>query len=420
MNITMLPDPNGINISGTVYYKNNIPYTLTPGTPLNNVILKLRNLTNNTIVATTTTGPNMNPPNYTGEPGYYAFMSVPAGNYSIEATYNGTWGGNNATDALLIQLEAGAIPGTYLTGLNRVVADVNASLTVTALDALYVKLRTVGSISSYPAGDWKFASTIVTMPQAVPGPVDIAALCVGDVNGSYIPTGLKEASYLSVIDNETQVIPTGETFAYDIKSNTTAQVGAMTLFMGYDKDRFEVVDVTTSTNDEMKYVIEDGNVAIAWADTKPMVVRNDDQLFTLTVRAKAPVTEATPIFSLRTGSEFASPAGSRFDNFDLKMSKVMTMGSSKEFSIFNYPNPFRSNTNIVYNIPESGKVTLVITDMYGKTLRTLVSETQDAGIYTVDVNALELNLASGVYLYRIDVTGATETYSKINKMIFAK
>jgi hypothetical protein len=303
--------------------------------------------------------------------------------------------------------------------LYHLAGDVNASSgTVTALDALYIKLRVVGSINSYPAGDWVFEQPLVTVP--VVGMVDFAGLCEGDVNGSYIPTGMKDVSFLSVMDNETQIVPVEETFAYEIRSNMVAQLGAMTLFMGYDKDRFEVMDVTASSNDEMKYVIEDGNVAIAWADTKPMSVRNDDQIFTLTVKAKTPIYEPTQIFSVRAGSEFANPTGSRYDNFDLKMSKVITAGSSKEFSIFNYPNPFNVSTKIVYTLPESGKVTLVITDMFGKTVRTLVDDVQEAGTYSIPVNAAELNLTSGVYLYRIEAAGETDTYVKVNKMVFAR
>jgi len=194
----------------------------------------------------------------------------------------------------------------------------------------------------------------------------------------------------------------------------------MTLFMGYDKDLFEVTDVTTSSNDEMKYVIEDGNVAIAWADTKPMSVKNDDQIFTLNVKAKAPIAEATQIFNVKAGSEFASPTGVRYDNFDLKMAKVITAGGSKEFSVFNYPNPFNVSTKIAYTIPEACKVTVVITDMFGKTIRTLVDESQAAGNYSIQVNAADLNLSSGVYLYRIEAAGATDSYVKVNKMIFTR
>jgi hypothetical protein len=416
LHITMLPNPADISIQGTVSYKNGLP-----NTPLNGVTIKLRDLTSGLIVGTTVSGPNMNPPLYTGDPGYYAFTNVPAGNYRLESSFNGAWGGNNATDALLVQLQAGLEFGNpnlwILQGLYHTVGDVNASGFVTALDALYIKLRTVGSINSYPAGDWKFEEPTIA---ATPAVVDFAGLCVGDVNGSYIPTGFKEVSFLSVVDNETQIVPVEQTFAYEIRSNMVAKLGAMTLFMGYDKDRFEVMDVTASSNDEMKYVIEDGNVSIAWADTKPMSVRNDDQIFTLNVKAKAPIAEATQIFNVKTGSEFASPTGTRYDNFDLKMSKVITAGSSSEFSIFNYPNPFANNTKIVYTLPESGNVTLVITDMFGKTIRTLVSEFQAAGTYTIPVNAAELNMTSGVYLYRIEAAGATDTYVKVNKMVFAR
>jgi hypothetical protein len=170
----------------------------------------------------------------------------------------------------------------------------------------------------------------------------------------------------------------------------------------------------------MKYVIENGTVAIAWADTKPMSVANNDQLFTLTVKAKAPISEASSLFSVKAGSEFADALGNRFDNFELKMSKVITPNGSNEFTLFNYPNPFTDNTKIVYSIPESGSVKLVVTDMYGKTVRTLVDEVQTAGNYSVNVNAAELNLSSGVYLYRIEVAGTSENFVKVNKLIFTR
>jgi flagellar hook assembly protein FlgD len=302
-------------------------------------------------------------------------------------------------------------------GLTWYAGDVNASKVITALDALYIKLRTVGSINSYPAGNWVFDSLRVTIPS--PTQKDVFGLCTGDVNGSYIPTGMKEASFLSVVEEGTQTIPVEETFSYQIRSNMIANLGAMTLFMGYDNERFEVTDVTTSTSDGMKYVIEDGKVAIAWADTRPFSVKNDDPVFTLTVKAKAPVAEATQIFSVLPGSEFADPRGTKYDNFDLKMSKVITPDGSNEFTIYNYPNPFNQSTTIVYVLPESGKVRLVITDMYGKTISTLVDDTQAAGVHSVTIKATDLNLKSGVYLYRIEAAGATDTYQKINKMIFA-
>jgi len=42
--------------------------------------------------------------NLSHDPGYFAFTNVSPGIYQLEASYNGVWGGNNATDALIVQL----------------------------------------------------------------------------------------------------------------------------------------------------------------------------------------------------------------------------------------------------------------------------------------------------------------------------
>ncbi len=417
MNITILPVIVGNqNIEGTVYYKSGLqfPYNFA----INGVTIKLRDPSTGIIVATTVSAPNMNEPLYTGDPGYFAFTNVPSGTYQLESSFNGTWGGNNATDALLVQLYvSNSTMYPFESDLQKIAGDVNASLTWSGLDALYIKLRTVGSITSYPAGDWKFDTPSVAVPTS--GTHNIMGICVGDVNGSYIASGLKEASFMTVNDDAVQTIPVNQSFNYDIKSSAIADLGAMTLFMGYDQNRFEIESVNTSL-EGMKYVIEDGKIALAWSDTRPLSVTNDEPIITLTLNAKELVSEATQIFSLLPGSEFADSKANRFDNFDLKMSKVITPNGLNEFSMFNYPNPFKNTTNIVYTLPESGNVRLVLTNMYGKTIRVLVDEMQNAGSHTVTVNPVDNTLTPGVYLYKIEVTGATDSYMKVNKMMFTR
>jgi hypothetical protein len=407
--ITMLP--SGENLFGYVKYQN------TYLTELNGVKINLRN-TSGQIIASTFSSPNMDPP-YTGEPGYFAFTNVVAGTYTLDASFDGTWGGNNATDALLVQLQILG-PGPYypnLQGLPLAVADVNASGNLTGLDALYIKLRTVGAIDSYPAGDWKFTNPTITVNPPATTSQNLFGLCYGDVNASYIPTGMKDASYLTFVNDGVQNIPVNEEFIYNIKSNQVADLGAMTLFMGYDPNRFEIVSVNT-TLDGMKYVIADGKIALAWSDTKSLSVKNDDPVISLTMKAKEPVAQATQIFSIIPGSEFADPKAVRIDNFGLKLADVLTPNGVKEFSMFNYPNPFKNTTNIVYTLPESGKVRLVLTNIYGQTLRVLVDQMQDAGSYTVTVSNVDVNLSQGVYIYKIEVDGASNTYVKVNKMLF--
>ncbi|MEI6684402.1 MAG: T9SS type A sorting domain-containing protein, partial [Bacteroidota bacterium] len=92
----------------------------------------------------------------------------------------------------------------------------------------------------------------------------------------------------------------------------------------------------------------------------------------------------------------------------------------KNFSMSNYPNPFGKTTTILYNLPEGGHVKLVLTDLPGSTLRTLEDQVQPDGIHTFVVDPAALNMAPGVYLYKLIFDNATDAYTKVNKMVFTR
>ncbi len=78
----------------------------------------------------------------------------------------------------------------------------------------------------------------------------------------------------------------------------------------------------------------------------------------------------------------------------------------------NWPNPFNPNTSLRYALPEASQVTLVVYDMLGQKVRTLVNQVQQAGQYTVNWDArndLGHSVASGLYLYRIEAGDFAQT-----------
>jgi photosystem II stability/assembly factor-like uncharacterized protein len=83
----------------------------------------------------------------------------------------------------------------------------------------------------------------------------------------------------------------------------------------------------------------------------------------------------------------------------------------------NYPNPFNPTTKINYELPKDGRVKLVIYDILGREIKTLVNELKQAGRYTVEFNGN--NYASGVYFYRILVEGG-KSYTSVKKMVLIK
>ena len=67
----------------------------------------------------------------------------------------------------------------------------------------------------------------------------------------------------------------------------------------------------------------------------------------------------------------------------------------------NYPNPFNPKTVIKYELLSRDFVTLKIYDVLGNEVATLVNEEKDAGEYKTSFDGL--NLASGIYVYRLSV-----------------
>jgi len=73
----------------------------------------------------------------------------------------------------------------------------------------------------------------------------------------------------------------------------------------------------------------------------------------------------------------------------------------------NYPNPFNPSTTISYGLMKAAQVKLEIFNIRGQRVESLVNGHQNAGTYQVVWNPT--NLASGVYLYRLETAGFVQT-----------
>lgn len=74
----------------------------------------------------------------------------------------------------------------------------------------------------------------------------------------------------------------------------------------------------------------------------------------------------------------------------------------------NYPNPFNTQTSISYSITKTIDVELIIYDINGRIVKTLVNETQSAGTYTVNWSISNSNEPSGMYFYKLNVGSFTK------------
>ncbi len=77
----------------------------------------------------------------------------------------------------------------------------------------------------------------------------------------------------------------------------------------------------------------------------------------------------------------------------------------------NYPNPFRTQTTIEYELGESQQVQLTVYDLLGREIQTLVDQVQFSGTHRAVFDGS--NLAAGIYIYQLK----TPTFSSSRQLV---
>ena len=119
--------------------------------------------------------------------------------------------------------------------------------------------------------------------------------------------------------------------------------------------------------------------------------------------------------------EFYSISGASFRNTASYLDSSIILGQSNNdskansFCLYqNYPNPFNPTTNIKYQIAKSGDVKMIIYNILGQEVATLVNENMKAGSYEVKFDGTKFS--SGVYFYVL----RTGSFSQTRKMLLVK
>ena len=126
------------------------------------------------------------------------------------------------------------------------------------------------------------------------------------------------------------------------------------------------------------------------------------------------------VYTFATDSPAQSVAGVvllKNINVDLGITGITDMSQTiKGFELYqNYPNPFNPSTKISFSLPASEKVSLKVYDILGRQVSTLIdNQYMSEGNHTIPFDGA--NLASGMYIYRIEAG----KYTKTKKMLLVK
>jgi len=295
--------------------------------------------------------------------------------------------------------------------------DVSESGSVSAFDASLILQYSVGDItlstSQLAAADVSGDGTVSAFDAS-----QILQFVVGIISGfdgaGKIPSFAPE----DIFALETNV--TDSYFDVVIQTQGNLPLFAGQIALEYDETRYSSVELISSG--------DTGN----WSSR----VRSEDGVAKAALAGVEAAKTAGDLIHLRFHfeDEFAGSPG-EFEVTNLVLNEINLTESAKnvltssvedqqlpqEFALEqNFPNPFNPTTNIRYQLPESGEVTVSVFNAIGQQVAVLANrELQSAGVYTLNWDAG--SAASGVYFYRIEVAGSSGTnFMDVRKMTLIK
>lgn len=384
----------GVTLSGKLVYAN------TSATPLSNVKVYLKDPVN--IVDST----------YTNSSGNFAFNGKGSGTYKYSFVCDKPWGGVNSTDALLIRRFISY--AVTFDSLQIKCADVNRSGSINSTDALLIRRRVAFIDTAFAIGNWAFEEPVFTVGTS-PVEKTIRCLASGDVNASYVFTAAKQNSPVNITYINHKVV-NNSIVDLPVTLTKNIELGALTMYIEYDPSAVMIEGVGGVLPD-VTYSISNGKISIAWDDVKGYTVYKNEPVIMLKGRvidAKKNIT-----LSLSNGCELAAPSGSVVKD-NLFNTETIELNLPKQFELTgNYPNPFNPSTSIMYSIPEEMQVALIIYDVLGREVKTLVSENMKPGTYNTVWHGDDnhgAKVTSGIYIYKLKGNNSTS----VKKMIMLK
>lgn len=294
--------------------------------------------------------------------GTFQFINRYNGNYQLGLNILQSPGGMNATDALLIRRHTVFLEP--LTGLKLAAADVNASNTVTSADALLVLRKTVGYISTFPAGDWVYSSSPIQINNS-DVISNIQTLSYGDVNGSFEPNGSKSNTMSSGLLRSGSLVANQATILEIPLRAEFAKPGALSLYLFIDPEVMHFVDLQANAEDAV-WEFQDGVLKLAMTDLEG-IGQEDGELLRLKVELLLPGRFDEAI-QLLAGSELADINANAWPQNRLILPEKLSMESAELILYPNYPNPFKENTTLSFYLPESMDVKIRVLNPLGITI----------------------------------------------------
>jgi len=200
-----------------------------------------------------------------------------------------------------------------------------------------------------------------------------------------------------------------------VELNSDTDIYGIQFDLRYDSSKLSI-DASSVTGAEDVYAADKGNglvrVLMFDFDGQPLSAKSGTHLINLPFELNG-TTDASSLLEFTGELIVAGYNGEKLEaNFE---DNYLTMDSALPSTTSlskNYPNPFNPSTTIEYSISKPGQVSLVVYDLNGSTVKTLVNDFAGRNNYSVTWDGKNDNgqqVASGQYFYVMQAPGFTST-----------
>jgi hypothetical protein len=244
--------------------------------------------------------------------------------------------------------------------------------------------------------------------------VDIPVLCKGDVNQSYNPLNAKTPPVVAIEESGMLTVNLDQEILIPVTIAQNAEVGAISLVLGYAAGQAEIVDVTMdgSLGGKLVYNVVNDELRISWYKVGGVSMINAETMLWIKLRIHGNINDEA-MFEALSGCEISDASGMvSFVNLTMPKLRLAT----DQFMHTVYPNPFSQTTNFVLHTTADAMVDVVLFDLLGQKVMQLADGVNlPAGTHTIECNASDL--PQGIYQYRILVRESNREIIKTGKLI---
>jgi hypothetical protein len=217
----------------------------------------------------------------------------------------------------------------------------------------------------------------------------------------------------------------GQQIKLDVAITNAAALKGYGFTLTYDPQKFELVEATAGDQNLLSQGgntpvflknAESGRIQIANAIAGDGSVAGSGTVAQLVFNVKGEFDDIAQ-FEIAEG---VLVDGSRLLNPVVTLGALEIQTTPTEFALKqNFPNPFNPETTIKYALADGGNVQLRIYNMVGQVVRTLVSERQAAGRYSIRWDGKDdrgLSVSSGIYFYSL----TADKFHSVKKLMLLK